>query len=235
MAYLLKLVFKMVIGDRLKQLSQQINFLLEIEQDSLEECVQELGSLLVFLEQETTKSQDEESFKGLDVIRRKLSEDYNKMSESYQKEINYLKEQKNIVEQALTVENKNPETFSELEKIILEDVGELESNDLFKERILKTNQANRAEFLNVIEEIRESIEEGSIDELAEYFEAVALDEAETAYEENFEEEIDDSCDEEDAGSSVHDFDLTNNQNVVDLLKKISEPYFVEDAVAEKKS
>lgn len=225
-----------MVGEKLKQLAEQIDFLINLEQEALGECIQEVGSLIVSLERESSRLQDEEVNAGLDLIKKTVSEDYEKMRHDFTEELNFLQKQREIIGQALSVKSQDIDKFAEIEKLILEDVGDLEDNETFKQRMQNINAQNRTELLNVITDIKEALAEGAIEDLAAFFEASALENAEEKYseeddadseEESLEEkedsdESDECCDKEDLG-----VDFTENEKLMEILKQYSEPYFVE--------
>lgn len=211
-------------GEKLNQLAEQINFLIKLEQEALEECVTEMGSLMIDLEKASAKEQNDQVEGGIELIKKTISEDCAKMSDELKQEIEFLSQQAEIVKQALTVKGKNEEAFAEIESLILEDVGQLEDNDSFKKRSLAAHEKNKLELLNMITDIREALNEGAIEDLAAYFEAVAMEEAEQNYsdqqddselsDEDDEDELDDcqdSCDTSDllAAKKVKSVDADN--------------------------
>lgn len=233
-----------MVGQSLKQLEEQIKFLVDVEQDSFEECLQEFGSLMLFLEQAATAVQDDSVDAGLELVRKILTDNYQNMRSEYETELAYLRQQLKIVQQALSV--KDTEKLAQLEGLILEDVGTLESNDSFKKRVSETNAETRQEFLSVVSEIREAVSTGSVDELAAFFHAaqVANEEGLNVDDEDDEDSFDVDDDDNDSEAEQeseecqncldsncqegeHPFDFTTNDEIMNILKEFSEPYSVE--------
>ncbi len=234
-----------MVGKQLKQLQEQIKFLVDVEQDSFEECLQEFGSLMVFLEQGAATVQDDSVDGGLELVRKVLSENYHDMRSEYEEELVYLRQQLEIVSQALTV--KDDEKLAEIEKLILADVGDLEDNESFKKRVSEANAQTRQEFLGVVAEVREAVSAGSVDELAAFFQAAEMankeglnlddDSEDSESEENdgdLEEDASDlelrgeckNCENMTCEEDVHPFDFTSNEEVMKILKEFSEPYSI---------
>ncbi len=229
-------------NERLNRLNEQINFLIDLEQDSLDECLQEFGSLMVFLEQAIASVHSDEAAGGLEVVRKALQENYESMKRDHEEDLDYLERQRNIVEHALSV--KDDAKRDEIEKIIMEDVGELAELNQFKKDALEASRGNREEFLNMIADIKDSISEGSIDELSAIFQATMLDDEDGELEFEDEEEESDQedqensmhkdadcdCDDEDDEGACHEgnFDLDKNDKIIEFFKKIGEPIITSD-------
>ena len=218
-----------MVEQKLQLLLNQINFLMSVEQDSLGECIQEMGNLMVFIDKAMAQESEENAVTNLSLIKNKLLSDYEKMKNSLESEIDFLKKQEEIVAQAIAVKKVDEQKFQEIGALILADVGETESEEEFKERIMSINQEGRNEFLMTISEIKDAVMDASLDDLVEILatnndEEEEIEEEDEEAEENAEcceENGDECCDEEEA------FDLTKNEKIVESLKKFSDPYFVE--------
>lgn len=227
---------------KLQQLSKQIDFLVDVQQDSLSECIQEFGSLMAFVEQYSNKHRDNPHIiGGINTIRQTLADNYNKMVKEYEEDLNYLKNQKEVIDvvKALPEDARREEITS----LILEEVGELENNDEFIERVQQSNRLARNSFLQLIAEVKEALCEGDIEELASVCQADQMEEANEFYafdneDEEHEHEDDEDheehgdhawasktdCDDEEDEEEESFFDLTNNARIVELLKSFKEPY-----------
>ena len=217
-----------MVEQKLQLLLNQINFLMSVEQDSLGECIQEMGNLMVFIDKAMAQESEENAVTNLSLIKNKLLSDYEKMKNSLENEIDFLKKQEEIVAQAIAVKKVDEQKFQEIGALILADVGETESEEEFKERIMSINQEGRNEFLMTISEIKDAVMDASLDDLVEILannnDEDEIEEDEEDSEESAEcceENNDECCEEEEA------FDLTKNEKIVESLKKFSDPYFVE--------
>jgi len=248
-------------GNKLRQLSEQLDFLTTLEQDSLDECFQEYGSLMLFLEKIAAKEGNPEVCASIEVIRNVLAESRDKILADYESDLAHLATQKQIVTQALSV--KDSDKLAKIEEIIIEEVGDLDDNVEFKKRVGEANAIMRQEFLEMINEIREIVEEGAVDELVAFFEASTLDKDEEDCEEDANDsdlsekdeseeqdscELDPNCDDEDNSEFTcpaesgegkdctcsETFDLSANEDIMNFLKQYSEPFFV-DKTDEKKN
>jgi hypothetical protein len=238
-------------GNKLRQLSDQIDFLRTLEQDSLDECFQEYGSLMLFLEKSAAKEGSVEVSESIEMLKGVLGESRDKILAEYESDLAHLSTQKQILSQALSITDSSK--LSEIEEIILEEVGDLDDNEEFKKRVKEENLSVRQDFLQMIQEIKEIVEEGAIDDLAAFFESSSLDKGdeESEEDENSDDDSDDDSDinqkefkddaledtEEEGDTCSLDggectckdiFDLASNEKIVDFLKKYSEPYFVEN-------
>jgi len=228
----------MVAENKLLQLAEQIEFLIKLEQDSLDECFQEYGSLMLMLENAIAAEEDLETNANLRAIRDALGENQKKLFEEYQEELKALDLQKKIVAQALTI--KDAQKFEAIQELILEEVGALEDMDKFKKRVQTANMELRSDFLQTVNELKEIITEGMIDELADLLDASNEDDQADECDEGEQDHKtsarsnscctsshDEEADQEEDDEGVTSFNLAENEEILAFLKQHAEPYFVE--------
>ena len=223
-------------GSKLQQLSQQIAFLISLEQDSLDECFQEYGSLMLLLEKAIADEGDEEIRSNIQTIRDALAENQSKLLNEYKSDLASLLAQQEIIRQALSIKEIN--RLSEIEQIILDEVGDLEDSEIFQKRVNSANVEMRQDFLRVINEIKDVVREGALEELMDLLEGSSIEDEEeedgdfeddeTDGETNSSEKHTLSCEDSDEDCEcLLPFNLSTNSKVVDFLKQHADPYFVE--------
>ncbi|MCK4499842.1 hypothetical protein KAU11_05050, partial [Candidatus Babeliales bacterium] len=77
---------------KIEQLSQQMNFLLEVQEKSLAECVQEFDSIMRFLE--ISAQGDENAEGGIEAVQKFLSEKIELITGEFEQDVADLKEQR---------------------------------------------------------------------------------------------------------------------------------------------
>jgi hypothetical protein len=206
---------------------------------------------MLLLEKAIADEGDEEIRSSVQAIRDALAENQNKLLNEYQVDLENLSTQQEIIQHALSVQDLN--RLSEIEQIILEEVGDLEDSEDFKDRVKTANLEMRQDFLRVINEIKDVVREGALEELMDLLEASALEgdkeglenDEEDEDEEDDETEVDETCQETEVKSCTAEkdvlsckdsdedcecllpFNLSTNSKIVDFLKQHADPYFVE--------
>jgi hypothetical protein len=208
-------------------LSEQINFLIQNHEESLEECNKEFEALMIAVEASiASKSGGQEASDGAETVRDVLSQKIGQMCDEFEEDIESMREQRLMVEEALKlpVGDKRDEMI----KTILEDAGELEDLEKFKKLVLEDKEESKKGFLFMIGDIKSALDEGGIEELEILFEAMELDQAKDREQDD---ELDgccggkDDCTNECGGCSLED----GVEEVTEAFKKMSEPFnFSED-------
>lgn len=236
-----------MVGSKLQQLSEQIDFMTKLEQDALDECLVEYGSLMLYLEKTAAAEESEEALTAVEMVRQVLADHQRSILSEYEADLEHLKKQQEIIRAALRITDNIK--LAEVERIVLNEAGELDDNEDFKKRVSEANLEMRQEFLRMISEIREVVDEGGVEELAAVcaassFENACEDDCETSEACQQQREIEpkdsdvefEGCEHEE-GECVEEcdgsFDLASSEEIMNILKNFSEPYVMEKKDSEK--
>lgn len=161
---------------KLQQLADQIDFLLKVQEESLEGCLRGFKDLMASIEQAVARqgaSQDSQD--GAERVRDFLSARMEEMRLDLEAEISALREQHRMAEEALAL--PDGQRRNEICELILGEAGEIQDTDLFKRHVLQETVQSRKEFLAMLDDIHSALEEGGVEELEALFEAMELDDA----------------------------------------------------------
>lgn len=167
-----------------QQLHEQTIFLMKIEKDAFLDCSREMADLLSLLKAKIDAHVDEESKEVLISIEESLRTQMTAMVTSMQEDIEFLHQQVKAMNQITEV--TDPVRRAELERIMMQEAGELIPMEEFKKEIEAHSQEAKTGFFAMTEDIRNAIEEGNEEELSMLLEAMAE-------EEDDEDEDDDGC------------------------------------------
>jgi hypothetical protein len=166
-----------------QQLHEQTMFLMKIEKDAFLDCSREMANLLTQLKAKIDSHVDEESKEVLISIEENLRSQMTAMVTSMQEDIEFLHQQVKAMNQITEV--TDPVRRAELERIMLQEAGELIPMEEFKKDIEAHSQEAKTGFFAMTEDIRNAIEEGNEEELSMLLQAMA--------EEEDDNEDDDGC------------------------------------------
>ncbi len=159
---------------RLEQVLEQTEFLLDRQKKSQKECDLIFSELLVVIEDLLEKNKSDEQKKSLlEQMYDLISGQAQKISDQAQEDIDFLGEQHKALLHIRDV--KNPQKADELLNMILEDDTELHSTEDFKREINEELAVSKQNLQTVINDIKEALQEGQIEETAIYLETIIAD------------------------------------------------------------
>ncbi|MFC1854862.1 hypothetical protein ACFLY6_03290 [Candidatus Dependentiae bacterium] len=204
--------------EKLNQLSEQVDFLIDMHEKSLEECNHGFEELIKFLESNSRKSEEAEC--GIDAVKEFLANKIDVMMEDFEQDIEGLKEHGEMIHKAISL--PDGEQKDEIVKMLLEPLGELVETEKFKKQVLEDSEFSKKEFERMLSDIQSAVEEGGIEELEALFEA--MDEERSEYEHGDEEDEDEEgcCSGCCSSCSLDD----GCEEMADALKEMSEPYTI---------
>jgi len=159
---------------RLEQVLEQTEFLLDRQKKSQKECDLIFSDLLVVIEDLLEKNKSDEQKKSLlEQMYDLISGQAQKISDQAQEDIDFLGEQHKALLHIREV--KNPQKAQELLSMILEDDTELHDTEDFKREINEELAVSKQNLQTVINDIKEALQEGQIEETAMYLETIIAD------------------------------------------------------------
>jgi hypothetical protein len=217
---------------KIEQLAEQIDFLLKVQEESLEGCLRGFKDLIASIEQVVAKQAgSQESQDGAERVQEFLAARMEEMRTDLEAEIGALREQHRMAAEALTL--PQGQRRDEICELILGEAGELDDTELFKRRVLQETIQSRKEFLAMLDDIHSALKEGGVEELEALFEAMELDDAAARDNEEDEEysccgSCSDCCG---CGGDLND----GCGESAEVFKKVAEPYIMAKSKGNKES
>lgn len=212
----------------LKDVQEQIEFMISLHQESLDEYLKEYENLTNFLDKKATDSLRSEQIQtSYETVKDVISSNFDRIQKESEDEVEFLKTQLEMIQKAVAMEPA--EAKAEVEDLILQDIGEIEKTEAFKERMKRGREVSKQEFFQTLDEIKQFIEEGSIEELATFCQASKMleDQKDLDEQDDFEDEDDFLSDSNQEHLEDKFFKLADNQKIKEILENYNKPYFVE--------
>jgi len=173
----------------------QVAFLLEKHRDSEKFCIEEFNDLLVLITDELAAAdpeKDKEHAGKLALLHEMVTEQNAHFAKEIASDIGSLEHNLSLLR--FTKELSDPEQQAELLARIKED-DEIQDYDTFKEAVDEEAEEAKAEFLNIMDDLKGALKDNNLDELLAYFEEIRLQqqESEQEAEEEEDEDEDESC------------------------------------------
>jgi len=173
---------------RLDQIAEQTAILLEKQLEAREYC-NDLFSEVISLVDQKVQETDEESdyYKNLERVHALISEQFSKFSDEVEGDINFLEEQTKALKQIRQMEDQKK--AQEVLSSLLEEDEQLLETEEFKKNLEKEADLSKRNFVAIINDIKNSLEEGNLQDLELILSAMAVEgEEEESYQFSDEEE-----------------------------------------------
>ncbi len=202
---------------RLEKLAEQTNFLLEMQKKAQKETNEVFSTLLDFLNEKVKSYSDDAERKALvEEISDILSGHAQQFTDEVQEDIEFLGEQAEALNQIKKIED--PEKTKEMLASMIEESEELPETEEFKKNVSEEYMLSKKNLLDMVEDIKASIEEGELKQVKLFLEAL-LSEQDNELENISEEELEHykefmGCDDEKcAEGSCENCPASNGENV----------------------
>ncbi|MCK4499862.1 hypothetical protein KAU11_05150, partial [Candidatus Babeliales bacterium] len=177
-------------------------------------------SIMRFLE--ISAQGDENAEGGIEAVQKFLSEKIELITGEFEQDVADLKEQRDIVQETLQL--PEGEKRDHVVGMLLEDIGELEDSEKFKQQVLEDAKLSRQEYDRMVGDIKDAVQEGGIAELEALFEAMELDRAENCYSEDDDEGLQGCCPGQCNSCSLDE----GCDKMTEALREMSEPYSIDE-------
>ena len=188
---------------RLQTVIEQTSFLLESQKEALAECGSMFEGLLQSVRARIAEfpmgSADAEALERIAVL---IEAQATRISEDANIDIEFLTEQLDALTKVAAL--NNPAQTQALLAMIIDEDTEVTDTETFKEEVIAEGESSKQSLLAMINDIKDAINEGSAEEVAEYLESILAIE-----EEGDEDEAccdDEECEDEDCGTDEDEED-----------------------------
>ncbi len=182
---------------RLNAVEEQTKLLLEKQLEAKKYCDESFSDLLSLIDQKVQETDEQEDdYKSLVRIHDLISKQYSYFSSDVEDDIQFLKEQVKAIEsiKAIDDDKKAEELFNS----ILEEDEELLETSEFKKNLEEDAVESKKGFISIMEDIKGSLQEGTLQELEAVLNTMAQEHRENELEggqDIFEDDDDDDpCD-----------------------------------------
>lgn len=187
---------------RIQTLIDQTSFLLDCQKEALAECNRVFEDLLAVVNARAAKTtngtQDAETISRIAGLIRTQADG---LMEEATVDIEFLTEQLETLKKIAVVEN--PAQAKELLNMIFDENEELKDTATFKQEVLDEASSSKQSLLAMVNDLKDAVNEGSIEEVAAYLESVVGEDADEDLEDDEDEEEgccdgddDDCCDDD---------------------------------------
>lgn len=207
---------------KLEILLEQSAFLLEKQKEAQKECASIFADFLAMVDKKAKNVSDPEDARGLEKIHELIVEQAKKFDEETQEDVDFLVEQTAMLENVRKISDK--EKAKEVMDLMIDEDEELLSTEELKRNVIEEGELSKENLLNMIEDIKEALNEGSIKEVELLLETFVQDQ------EDLDEECDeddedcdcDDCNEDDCSCSSKSGDKAGCCGEVDVFAKFNE-------------
>jgi len=197
---LLITIFERLPVSRLQTVIEQTSFLLESQKEALAECSSMFEGLLQSLKARVGEfpmgSADAEALERIAVL---VEAQAARISEDATIDIEFLTEQLDALTKVAAL--NNPAQAQALLAMIIDEDTEVTDTETFKEEVTAESESSKQSLLAMINDIKDAINEGSAEEVAEYLESILAIEEDENLEENEACCDDEECADEECGDS----------------------------------
>lgn len=184
---------------RLQTVIEQTSFLLESQKEALAECGSMFEGLLQSVKARVAEfpigSADAEALERIAVL---IEAQSARISEDATIDIEFLTEQLDALTKVAAL--NNPAQAQALLAMIIDEDTEVTDTETFKEEVAAEGESSKQSLLAMINDIKDAINEGSAEEVAEYLESILAIEEEGDLDEDAACCDDEECTDEDCGA-----------------------------------
>lgn len=178
---------------RLDQVDEQTAILLEQQLEARDYCNNLFSEVLSLVDQKVQGTDEEsENYKNLQRIHVLISEQFSKFSDEVGSDIEFLEDQLKAIKQIRQIEDQ--QKAQEVLSSLLEEDEQLLETDEFKKNLEEDADLSKRNFIAIINDIKNFLEEGNLQDLELVLSAMAGEGEEVSHqfsdeEEDFEEEF----------------------------------------------
>lgn len=185
---------------RVEILIEQTAFLLDRQKEAKQDCTQIFTQLLGFIEEKINDSEAEtEQAADLEKIHDMVSGQAQKLADETEEDIQFLQEQLGALKDVARIQD--PVKANELLNLIIDEDEEILETDEFKESILQESAMSRQSLSDMVDDVKNALEEGGAREVALLFESMMEDAGHSEDDEDSDEEDEDHEDSDDHDES----------------------------------
>ncbi len=191
---------------RLQTIIEQTSFLLDSQKEALAECGSMFDDLLKAVKARIAEhpmgSADAEA---LERVAQLIEAQSARINEDATIDIEFLTEQLDALTKVSAL--GNPAQARELLAMIIDEDAEVTDTDIFKEEVAAESESSKQSLVAMINDIKDAINEGSAEEVAEYLESILAIQDDGDLDEDEENCCDDEeCEDEDCGTEDEEAD-----------------------------
>lgn len=180
---------------KLDILLEQTSFLLAKQTEAKKECSDIFANFISAVDKKAQGAKNAEDARSLEKIHSLIVEQAKQFDEETQEDIEFLAEQLKMLEQVKGISDK--EKAKEVMAMCVDENEELLPTDEFKRNVIEEGELSKENLLNMVEDLTEAINEGSVKEVELLMETLVLDQGELDEEDGDEDECDcEDCDED---------------------------------------
>ncbi len=173
--------------NKLQTLIEQTSFLLDHQKQALADCEGMFGELLATVNTQAAKTSPEtDEGEAINRIATVLQNQSDRLLEDASHDVTFLTEQLEALTKIAAVSDQTKRT--EMLSMMIEDSEEIKDTAEFKQIVLEESAASKESLVAMLSDIKDAINEGNIEEVAEYLESVFGEDADG--------QDDDCCDDE---------------------------------------
>lgn len=156
---------------KVDNLIEQTVFLLEKQKEANRDCAQIFAGLLVVVDQKLAQSKGSaDDVASLEKIRNLIAGQSEKIAEEAQLDIDFLNEQLHALKKIKEV--KDPAKARELTDMLIDSSEEIKDTAAFKKEVTDESAISKENLMSMINDIKDAIKEGNMQDVAMYLESV---------------------------------------------------------------
>jgi len=173
---------------RLDLIDEQTTFLLEKQLEARDYCNNLFSEVLSLVDQKIQETDEEsEDYKNIQRIHILISEQFSKFSDEVGDDIQFLEEQLKTIKLIKQMDDR--QKAQELLNSLLEEGEQLLETDEFKKNLEEEADISKRNFITIIDDIKNALEDGNLQDLELILSSIANEEELYQFENNEEEDF----------------------------------------------
>ncbi len=157
--------------NKLQTLIEQTSFLLDHQKQALADCEGMFGDLLATVNTQAAKTNpDTDEGEAINRIAAVLQTQSDRLLEDASHDVTFLTEQLEALNKIAAIADQTKRT--EMLSMLIDDAEEIKDTAEFKQVVVDESAASKESLVAMLSDIKDAINEGSIEEVAEYLESV---------------------------------------------------------------